>query len=235
MRNRDTISFLKEGHHTMPQGAVERCIAAMPEIQRQNRLLPLLKLQFRSLPVWAYILSLLVIAFQGAIFVLTENPEAMRTAAISDTLLVLVLGYHYVFSGLGSMDEIERSCKYSFGQILLARTICICLLAGLPQGMALLLGGIVAHTEAVYLLGSCLPTLLASLAAICWANYISKNDAALISVYLVAALISSLVLEWIVEIGIVILCIMVFAGMAAIVFQTKILLNREIPYETYNY
>lgn len=235
MRNRDAISFLKEGHHTMPQGAVERCIAAIPEIHRQNRLLPLLKLQFCTLPIWTYILSLLVIAFQGTIFAMVDQPDAMRTAVISDTLLVLMLGYHYVFSGLGSMNEIERSCKYSFGQILLARTVCICLLAGVSQGVALALGGIAAHTEAEYLLGSCIPTLLASLATLCWANYVRKNDVALISVYLVAALISNLVLDQIVEIGIVILCIVVFVGVAAMIFQTKILLNREITYETYNY
>jgi hypothetical protein len=235
MKNREAISFLKEGHNTMPQGAVERCIAALPEIKKRNRLLPLLKLQFRTLPIWAYVLSLLGIVFQGTVFALFKEPDAMRTAAISDTLLVLLLGYPYVFSGAGSMDEMERSCKYSFGQILLAKTICICLLAGISQSIALLLETLVAHTDAVYLLGSCLPTLLGSLAALCWANYISKNDGALISVYLVAALISSLILDWIVEIGIVVICLVAFAGLAAIFFQTKILLNRMIPYEAYNY
>ena len=53
--------------------------------------------------------------------------------------------------------------------------------------------------------------------------------------YLVATLITSLMLEWIVEAGILLICVIQLITLTALILQTKNLTNRRIDYEAYHY
>ncbi len=232
MKKRELISFLRRETAEVPAGAFERCLAALPEVKRQNRLLPLLRLQLRILPLWVYALAALTALCQTLAFALWQGPDAMAVSAAAAGLMVLLLGLHFLFSSEGRMEEIERSCKYSFGQILLARVLCFCLLAGASQGAALAVTLFLDGAQATALIGSWLPTLLGCLAALCWANYLSKNESALMLVYLTAALLTGLTMGRMLAIGGLFVCLLSLAILCAVFFQAKTLLNRTIPYET---
>ncbi len=232
MKNREVISYLRRGTAEAPAGALERCLAALAEVKRQNRLLPLIRLQLRVLPLWVYGLAVLSALCQAAAFAFGQGPDAMLISAVANGLTVLLLGLHLLFSSEGRMEEVERSCKYSFGQILLARVLCFCLLVGASQGAVLLVTLFLDGAQAKVLVGSWLPTLLGCLAALVWANYLSKNEAALMSVYLTAALLTGLMMGRMLALGGLFVCLLSLAALGAIFFQTKSLLNRMIPYET---
>ena len=86
-----------------------------------------------------------------------------------------------------------------------------------------------------FILTATLPTLIGALMALLWANHIGNSDFALMTVYLVAALITGLMLEWVVETGIFLICAILLITLAALLLQTKNLTNRRINYEAYHY
>lgn len=235
MKEKDIISFLKEAKQVPPAGAVEKCIASLPEVRNPNRLLPLIKLQIMSMPASMYVLALGTVVFQTFLFSGMRPMDALMAVGISSAVVALLFAWHLMLSGSGNMAEIEKCCKYSYGQILLARILCLCALT-LTALLAAIVPGASANQLGIgFILAAVLPTLIGALAALLWANYVGNSDMALMTAYLVTALITGLMLEWIVEAGALLILAILLATLSALFFQTKTLTNRRIHHEAYHY
>ena len=235
MNEKEVIAFLKETKQTPSPDAVDRGINSLPDIQKPNRLLPLVRLQLRSMPASVYIWALTAVAFQIFLAVSLSPMDALMATGISSAIVALLFGWHLMLSRAGSMIEIEKCCKYSYGQIMLARILCLSSLT-----LAALLAAVIpsagfSHMGITFMLAATLPTLIGALMALLWANHIGNSDFAQLTMYLVATLITSLMLEWIVEAGILLICAIQLITLTALVLQTKNLTNRRIDYEAYHY
>lgn len=235
MNEKDVIAFLKEAKQDLPAGAVESCIASLPEVRRANRLLPLMKLQIMSMPSSMYGLALCAVVSQTVFFAGMRPVDALMAVGISSAVVALFFAWHLMLSGAGNIAEIEKCCKYSYGQILLARILCLCALTLTVLLAAIIPGAAVNQLGTGFILAAVLPTLLGALAALLWANYVGNSDIAMMTVYLVSALISGLMLEWIVEAGTFLILAILLAILSALFFQTKTLTNRRMHHEAYNY
>ena len=235
MTEKELIHFLKTEKAVPPQGAVERCLGALPEVKKSKGILPLLKLQLKSLPAGLYILSLAGIAILFLLMRSMDNTDSLVVSGLSSALLALAMAWHLTLAATGSMDDIERCCKYSYGQILLSRILCLCLLT-----LAALLGSSVPaalnhHLGVNFVLASILPTALGALAAIWGAGRWGSSDLVLMAVYLVTALVTSLTLQHILYLATPVLCLFLAAILGALCFQSRTLINRRIEHEAYHY
>lgn len=235
MTEKEWIRFLRTEKAVPPQGAVERCIGALPEVKKSKGILPLLKLQLESLPAGLYILSLVVIALQFLLMRSMDNADSLIASGLSSALLALAMAWHLTLSATDSMDDIERCCKYSYGQILLSRILCLCMLT-----LAVLLGSSVPaalyyHLGVNFVLAAILPTALGALAAILWAGRWGNRDMTLMAVYLVTVLATSLNLYCIIHITTPLLCVMLASIIGMLCFQSRTLINRRIEHEAYHY
>lgn len=236
MNKKDIVAFLKETKQKPSPGAVERCIVSLPEVHKTNCLLPLMKLQLMSMPASMYVLVLGAIVLQQMIlFASMPTMDALMAVGISSAVVALFFAWHLMLSSAGNMVEIEKCCKYSYGQILLARILCLCGLTLIALLAAIVPGATANQMGAVFVLPAMLPTICGALTALLWANHIGNSDIALMTVYLVSALITGLMLERIMEAGILLLCAILLVSLSALFFQTKTLTNRRIYYEAYHY
>lgn len=235
MNEKEVIAFLKETKQTPSPDVVDRCINSLPDIKKPNRLLPLVKLQLRSMPASVYVLALAAVAFQILLALNLPPMDALMATGISSAVVALVFGWHLMLSCAGSMVEIEKCCKYSYGQILLARILCLSSLTLTALQAAVIPSAGFNHMGITFILAATLPTLIGALIALLWANHIGNSDFAQMTVYLVAALITGLMLEWVVEAGIFLICAILLITLAALFLQTKNLTNRRIDYEAYHY
>lgn len=235
MKEKDVVSFLKGAKQVPAAGAVETCIASLPEIRKPNRLLPLMKLQIMSMPVSMYALALGAVIFQLFLFASMQPMDSLMAVGISSAVVALLFAWHLMLSGIGSMAEIEKCCKYSYGQILSARILCLCALALIALFAAIVPGAALNDLGIGFILAAVLPTLLGALAALLWANFIGNSDMALLTAYLVTALTAGLMLEWIVEAGTFLILGILLATLSALIFQTKTLTNRRMHHEAYHY
>lgn len=235
MNEKEVIAFLKETKQTPSPDAVDRCINSLPDINKPNRLLPLIQLQLRSMPASVYVLALAAVAFQILLAVSLPPMDALMATGISSAIVALLFGWHLMLSCAGSMIETEKCCKYSYGQILLARILCLSSLTLTALLAAVIPSAGFNHMGITFILAATLPTLIGALTASLWANHIGNSDFAQMTVYLVAALITGLMLEWVVEAGIFLICAILLITLAALFLQTKNLTNRRIDYEAYHY
>ena len=137
----------------MPRSrAVEQCIISLPEIRKNYSLLPLLKLQMLSLPGSVYGLALAAVLVQQ-IFSFTDLPllEVLPVTGMLHAVIVLLFSRHLMLPGTGNMSEIEKCCRYSYGQILMARLLCLCVLT-LTTFLIAMLPGVVSRQELGFLL-----------------------------------------------------------------------------------
>ena len=212
---------------------VEKCIVSLPEIRNPRSLLPLLKLQMLSLPSSVYGLALAAVLVQQ-IFSFTDLPlpDVLSVTGTLHAVIVLIFARHLLLPGAGSMNEIEKCCRYSYGQILLARLLCLCILT-LTTFLLAMLPGVVSRQDLGFLLPLVLPAACGALLALIWANHVSRSDIAQMTVYLVGALTVSMMQESIQEMKTQTVCAALLMIAAALIWQGKILMNRRIYDETY--
>lgn len=169
--------------------AVERCIRSLPQVRRKASLLPLLRLQLSALPHSIYggtaVLLLLVVLLGGSLRI----EDAQLISATVSAALVLLLGWQLLFAETACMAELEHTCKYGFGQILLARILC---LFGCALGCVLLsaLPLLRAEDGLCHGLVMVLPTVLGALAALVW-NGLTRSNRGMAAVYACAALVTA--------------------------------------------
>ena len=169
--------------------AMERCIRSLPQVRRKSSLLPLLRLQLIALPrsIYGGIASLLLLAVLVGGRLQIE--DAQLIAAIVNAAIVLLLGWQMLFAETECMAELEHTCKYGFGQILLARILC---LFGFALCSVLMLALPLMRVENGPLHGivMVLPTVLGALAALVW-NGLTRSDRGMAVVYAGAALLTA--------------------------------------------
>lgn len=234
MNEKNMIDFLKSNSVTPAEGAMERCIDSLPPIRRQS-ILPLISLQLRSLPWSMYGAALLVIGVQLRLMMTMEARDALVVSGIVSALVALMLAWHLTMSATEGMTDIERCCRYSYGQILLSRILCLCLLtAG-----AVLLGavpGAIRHELGIrFVVLALLPTASGALTAMMWTGWRRSTDQTLMSVYLVTSILVSLNLTSLMRLKPAVLMTVILLTAAVLFSKTKTMLTRSIEHEAYHY
>lgn len=169
--------------------AVERCIRSLPQVRRKLSLLPLLRLQLAALPRSVYggiaILLLLVVLVGGSL----QIEDAQLISATVSAAIVLLLGWQLLFAETECMEELEHTCKYGFGQILLARILCLfgCALCSV---LMLALPLMRAENGLCHGVVMVLPTVLGALAALLWSG-LTRSNRGMAVVYAGAALLTA--------------------------------------------
>ena len=235
MTEKELVHFLKTEKAVPSQGAVERCIDALPEVKKSKGILPLLQLQLKSLPVGLYVIALSVITIQFLLMRSMDATDSLIVSGLSSALLALAMAWHFTLSATDGMDDIERCCKYSYGQILLSRILCLCLLTLAALLASSVPAALYHHLGVNFVLVSILPTALGALAAIWGAGRRGSSDLVLMAVYLVTALITSLILQHLFYLATPVLCLFLAAILGALCFQSRTLINRRIEHEAYHY
>lgn len=235
MTEKELIRFLRTGNRKPSEEMVERCINSLPEITNQNHLIPLIRLQAGSLPLTVYLLSVCVIVVQGVFTVMLPPIEALKLTGILSAASLLPYLWHLLFFYSADLAEIEKCCRYSFTQLYLARIFCLC---GFTLGvylMTALPGAYMNHMGISFLLAAVLPGCSGTFFALLWTNHSADADASLMSIYLVAAICTGMLLEQILKYGFLFLCILFLVLTAGLVSQINELKNRRMEYEAYNY
>ena len=232
MTDKDVIVILKSQKPTMRKGAVERCIAALPAVKRSSNIMPLIRFQLFSLPPGMYGLGLLMIALQLRFVEVTDRPgDALVISGIAGALITLLLAWHLTLAAAEGMREIEGCCKFSYGQILLARVLCLCLLTTAALLAATVPGAVHYGLGAKFILLAILPTAFGALAAILWANWSSNRDQALMTVYLAASGVTGVTLKFMMDLTVFVVLALLLGVLIILLIQTKSLMNRRIEYE----
>lgn len=234
MTEKTMIDFLKSNSVTPPEEAVERCIHSLPPIRRQS-ILPLISLQLRSLPWSMYGIALLVIGVQLRLVMTMEAGDALMASGIVSALVALMLAWHLTMSATEGMTDIERCCRYSYGQILLSRILCLCLLTAGAVLLGAVPGAIRHELGFRFVALALLPTASGALAAILWAGWRRSTDLALMSVYLVTSVLVSLNLTSLMRLTPAVLITVILLTAAALFSKTKTMLTRSIEHEAYHF
>lgn len=181
--------------------ALERCLRSLPEVRRKPSLLPLLRLQLSALPGTVYLAAsgLLLLAFLVGTKLNLEDMQLV--SGIISAVIVLLLGWQLLLSGRERMAELEHTCKYGFGQILLARIVCLfglSLLSTLLAAAALMQ---VRESTLCHALVMVLPTVLGALLALLWHGLVRGTPGSLLLVYGTAALLTACHWEFFFRLG----------------------------------
>ena len=209
---------------------MERCIDSLPPIRRQS-ILPLISLQMRSLPCSMYGVALLVIAVQLRLVMTMEAGDALMASGIVSALVALLLAWHLTMSATEGMTEIERCCRYSYGQILLSRILCLCLLTAGAVLLSAVPGAIRHQLGFRFVVLAMLPTASGALAAILWAGWHRSTDLVIMSVYLVTSVLVSLNLTSLIRLTPAVLMTLILLTTAALFSKTKTMLTRSMEHE----
>lgn len=235
MKDHDVIDFLKAEKIEAPsKDAIRRCIHALPEVKRKPRMSALLRLQLESLPAVMYLLMAVVVASGLCLGMVLDKSTALVASGMISSMTFILLGWHLFLAETNSMAEIEHTCRYQYSQILLSRIIC---LMGMSIVSALCVSVPVSayqHGGLSYCLTMMLPTSMGAVAAVLWASWISNRDFAVMTVYLVTALLTSDHLRWIFEAGVSTVSVMLIVSVTALVFQGHTLFDRRIKNESYS-
>lgn len=234
MTEKHMIAFLKSNPTTPPEGAVGRCIDSLPPIRRQS-ILPLISLQLRSLPWSMYGVALCVIGVQLRLVMTMEAGDALMASGIVSALVALMLAWHLTMSATDGMADIERCCRYSYGQILLSRILCLCLLTAGAVLLGAVPGAIWHELGFRFVVLAMLPTASGALVAIIWAGWHRSTDLALMSVYLVTSVLVSLNLTSLMLVTPSVLMTVILLTTIALFYKTNTMLTRSIEHEAYHY
>lgn len=234
MTEHDLIQSIKSIQAEPPEGAVDRCIATLPEVRKHRSILPLIRLQLASLPVGMYATSLCVIAVQLWLFRTAAPEDALISSGIAGALVTLILAWHLTLSATEGMTEMERCCRHSYGQILLSRILSLCLLtAGAILAVAIP-GAVRSEIGFRFIMLAILPTATGALSAILWAERWGNQEVTMMGVYLVTSILVSLNLTRLTAMeGIPLLMLAIVTGMAAL-NRVKLFFTRSIHYEAYH-
>lgn len=235
MKDHDVIDFLKAEKIESPsKGAIERCIAALPEVNRKPLMTVLLRLQLESLPAIIYLLTVVVVAAGLSLGMMLDKDAALVASGIVSSMTFFLLGWHLILAETGAMAEIEHTCRYQYSQILLSRILCLMGMAIVSALCVSIPVSVYQHGGINYCLAMMLPTSIGALAAVLWASYISNRDLAVIAVYLVAALLTSYHLQSIFETGVMTVSVMLIVCFGALGFRGHTLFDRRIKNESYS-
>lgn len=259
IKEREIAEILRKARKQPPDGAMESCIAAVGkaaensfciesvELSSQSggnsssagksfwtQLIKLAGLQLRAIPMWTYAAAAFMSALQFVPFVRFYAEEGVLLNGIISAVILLLFAWHLMLIPTGSMRELEKSCKYSYGQLLAARILCLGLLSFVVTAAAIIPMAVDGRIEPVFVISTVLPTICGAFNALLWANYAENSDAAMMSVYFVSAVAAGLLSETISRAGILMFCIITLCLASGIVILSSRLMNGRIYDEAYN-
>lgn len=232
MNEKEVITLLKKSKTLVPDGAMERCIESLPCVSKKTNMLSLIKIQIYSIPVGVYITAVVAVVLQLLLAINVRPSEVLFLTGISNALIAMLFGWHFLLSYVGSMTEIERTCRYSYGQILLARIFCVGALTFITMLVAIIPNAGISNMGIPFLLATVLPTLFGTSATLFFIDYTDNSSFSQMSVYMMTAMITSFMLEFVIGLSIVLLVVIFFAASIMLFVQTKNQVNRRIYYET---
>lgn len=236
MNNRDVIDLLKQQNTEVPSPmAIERCIASLPPVKKKPRIMPLIYLQLSSLPLRLYVLIGLCIAIGLCTGTVMDKFSAISVAGLISAFVGMLLWWHTLLSKVGSMDEIEQSCRYGYAQILFSRIICLVALTLVSAFLIALFIWLRGGIRFIYCLAALLPTAIGAAAAICWTSYISNHTPTVMAIYLVAALLTCYLFDFLLLAGAVVISVLLLGCFVILMTQGYILMNRRLNNEAYPY
>lgn len=202
------------------------------------RLFGLMLLQLKTIPKVIYLLTVVLTVIQSVLFTKLSLADGFACSGILNSMILLIFAWHLMIIPTENMRELEKSCKYSYEQLLLARIVCLCAI-GLAVMLAAALSAV--QTFAAYELGIVfaltvlLPTVCGAFNALLWISYVSDSAFAMFSIYSVSAFVAGLISEIMSEAAVWLLCGLVGIFVLGIAFQMMRIVNRRVYDETYNY
>lgn len=126
MRNEEVISRLMEYQPEKPdEEAVKRCIESLPQVKPSPGIWPLLRTQAGFLSALVYGISLLLYLAAGITAAILDMTDFMLISSMLPVLVITLIAGRPGWAGYWEMQELERCCRYSYGQILMARIVCV--------------------------------------------------------------------------------------------------------------
>lgn len=260
IKEREIAEILRKARKQPPDGAMESCIAAIGKAAEisfciesvelsslngrnsssagkgfRTQFIKLAGLQLRAIPAWTYAAAAFMSALQFVPFVRHSAEEGVLLNGIVSVVILLIFAWHLMLIPTGGMRELEKSCKYSYGQILSARILCLGLLSFVVTAAAIITAVVDGIIEPLFVISTVLPTICGAFNALLWANYVGNSDAAIMSVYFASAVAAGLLSETISRAGILLFCIITLCLASGIVILGSRLMNGRMYDEDYNY
>ena len=231
MKEKEVIMLLKKSKPLVPDGAMERCIESLPCVKKKTNILPLIKIQIDSMPLGVYITAFFAVMLQILFAIYVRPGDVLFITGISNALIAMLFGWHFLLSNVGSMTEIERTCKYSYGQILLARVFCVGALTLITMLIAIIPNAGISDMGTPFLLAAILPTIVGTSATLCFVDFVENSMFSQMAVYMATAMIASLMLDFVIGLGIFLLAGIFLFACTVLFIQTKNRMNRRVYYE----
>lgn len=231
MKDTSIEKALRKAMIAPEKSAMNRCIENLPPIRPRCKLGPLILLQCRSLPGRLYALGIGVALVQWLTFLNADPISAIISASISSAAVIFLFAWHWTLWAVGEMDEVEKCCKYSYGQLLLARMAVLSALSLMFYLLIMLPGSHIRQLGGRYMAAATLPTLVGALCGLIGVNHGRFGNTAMLTTYLVAALVTGLSIQSIAEWPGLMLGLMLSAVTLGLVFQIKALMNRRRYHE----
>ena len=181
--------------------ALERCLRSLPDVRRKPSLLPLLRLQLSALPRAVYLATACLLLLAFLVGTRLNLDDMQLVSGTISAVIVLILGWQLLLSGTERMAELEHTCKYGFGQILLARIVCLFGLSLLSTLLAALALMQVQESTLCHAVVMVLPTVLGALSALLWHGLVRGNPGSMILVYGGSALLTAYHWEFFFRLG----------------------------------
>lgn len=218
-----------------PPGAAERCLNALPQVTPRSRLAPLLRLQLRSLPWYLYAAAAAALLAISALNRWEQRESAVFYSSLLLSGVGLLLLWHMVFSQSHDMSELERTCRYSYSQLLLSRWLCFgALLLALCAGIGLSVS-LLARATLQSILIMLLPVTVCCAATLGLMTLIpAENDYAAITVYLLSGVICAFLTRRLSAGSVWTVAAVLSASVILTVWESKALITRRIYHEPFS-
>ena len=225
-----------------PEGALSRCLAALPDppaASVRQSLLSLLRLQMHMLPGYMY-------AAAAAVFLLIVPATVSEPSSLSSDFILysgavlagagLFILLHLLLAQSCGMSETERCCRCHFSYIILSRCLCLGLfLLGLC-GAVWIITRIFTALPLSCTLGIFLP-LAVSCAAGFGVRLIPRagNPYSAAAAYLIASVLVSMQLSDLTARDLPAVVLLLALSVLAVTFETGIFMKRSTGYESYTF
>lgn len=239
MKNEEVIKRLMEYRPEKPDAdAVKRCMAALPQVKPALKIRPLLKTQTGFLSGLVYGISLLLYLAAAFAAVILDMEEYITLTSMLPVLVIALIAGQIGLTEYWDMQELERVCRYSYGQLLLARIVCIGAWIILLNGA---LGAVFLasyQAPAARLFVWLMPTVIASAAALVPETLFGVHSSLIqMVVFLVAAALVNQAIPLLLSLSgrmQVLSVTFFFAALAGTVLQGMVIYRRRVMNEAYS-
>lgn len=230
------LLFRRSLYEVPPEGAMEKCLSALPAVEPEHSIFRLLCLQMRSLPRYipgAAAAAFIMIVIAGKYAVGAEQIMLFSGSVLAGVGLLLLSHMFLVRSS--EMMEVEACCRYRFCQIVLSRCLCsVFLLAGFCAAVCVVMAasGSLSPLKMPVIL---LPLTVSCAAALGIHLMIrTEYDSAAWTVYLLAAFLTVMGIPPLAETAVWMAGILLAVSVCVILFETRMIVIRSEKDEAFN-